>query len=143
MNRDLLFSKTIELISDVMDYESRYSSFSNKELTNMQSNILKILYFSRPKNLSELSKCLNINLPNCSREVKNLVNKGYLLKKSTTDDKRVTEIHLSDKGVSFIENFITIIKKDFMTSISHLSDSDVEMSLDSIETLTKNIFKTR
>ena len=49
-------------------------------------------------NISEISKYLSITPPSATEFVKNLINKGYLQKKVSPNDKRCIEITLTDEG---------------------------------------------
>lgn len=105
MTRDLFFQKIAGFISAVYSLETELSAFSqDPRLTPQQQTLLRILFFSGPQNLSQLSHCMNMNLPNCSREVKKLSLTGFLHKQGSQEDKRIIEISLSPEGKNLIES---------------------------------------
>ena len=70
-------------------------------------------------NISEISKHLSITPPSATEFVKSLINKGYLQKNVSENDKRFIEITLTDEGnkivndlkIYFNDLFSGIIKK--------------------------------
>ncbi|MDC7231618.1 MAG: MarR family transcriptional regulator, partial [Spirochaetales bacterium] len=99
MTKDDLFFRAADLITKIHDMEADLEAQGgDHEITSLQSNLLKILYFSGPQNLSGLSHCMHMNLPNSSREVKKLTELGYIQKTSSPDDRRKTELSLTVRG---------------------------------------------
>ncbi len=141
MNRDDLFNKTVELISKVYDLEAKLTNKkTDDDVTSLQVNILKILYFSCSKNLSSLSECLNINLPNCSREVKKMTKLGYIEKKVSDIDKRRTELSLTPDGNYKVESFLLDMKNNFFKKSGDMTEDKINRCIESIDFLQKEIF---
>ena len=65
-------------------------------------------------NISEISKNLSITPPSTTEFVKNLIKKGYLEKKINLNDKRFSEITLTDEG----ERIVVEIKNYFNSLFS-------------------------
>ncbi len=140
MMKDDLFNKTVSLISKVYELEVALDSPENYiDVTDLQLNLLKVLYFSCSKNVSSLSQCLNINLPNCSREVKKLTVKGFIEKKTSQSDKRQTELALTKLGNSKVEYFLSNMKKNFFSRDKVWTDEKLKLCLDSIDTLMEEL----
>ena len=55
-------------------------------------------------NISEISKNLSITSPSTTEFVKNLINKGYLEKHVSQNDKRFIEITLTDDGKKIVQD---------------------------------------
>ena len=141
MNKDDLFDRTAHLISKIHDLEARLSRQGGDEhVTAQQFDLLKILYFSVPKNLSELSKCMNINLPNSSREVKKLTQLGYIQKSSSIEDKRKTELSLTTEGRTKVEEFLEKMKDDFFDQYGDWTEERIERCIKSIDVLEEELF---
>ena len=112
MDRDRAFEKLAELISNLHQLEdSLLHEVRPGDLTDLQLQVLTILLFSGPKNLSALSGCLNINLPNCSREVRKLSEKGLVRKEASPEDGRITLVFLSDEGLARVQGFFLQMKR--------------------------------
>lgn len=141
MDKEDLFNRTTGLILNVHELETALTKdLDIKNVTSLQLNILKILYLSNSKNLSDLSSCLNINLPNCSREIKKLTINGYVTKRSSDNDKRITEITLTELGRDMVYNILNKMKESYFKNKSDLSDEMVEECIKSINTLQKYLF---
>lgn len=141
MNKDDLFGKTLGLISKVHYLEAKLAN--NKavaDVTTLQLNLLKILYCSCTRSISSLSECLNINLPNCSREVKKLTKKGYIEKKVSELDKRKTEISLSNTGQHKVESFLLEMKDNFFKKNADMTEDQINKCIIYIDYLQKKIF---
>lgn len=65
-------------------------------------------------NISEISKNLSITSPSTTEFVKNLINKGYLEKHVSQNDKRFIEITLTDDGKKIVQD----LKKYFNSLFS-------------------------
>ena len=141
MTIDDLFNRTVHLISKIHDLEARIDIKNGEyDVTSQQLDLLKILYFSSPKNLSGLSKCMNINLPNSSREVKKLTQLGYIQKNSSIEDKRKTELALTAKGKVKVEGFLEKMKDDFFTQCGEWTEKRIERCIKSIDVLEEELF---
>lgn len=60
--------------------------------------------------VSDLSTALNLPRPGVTRTVSSMVEKGYLNKISSKEDRRVTYIEISDEGMALFEKF----NKDYL-----------------------------
>ncbi len=141
MTKDDLFNRTARLISRIHDFEAKLTEQGGDEhVTAQQFDVLKILYFTSQKNLSELSKCMNINLPNSSREVKKLTQLGYIQKSSSIEDKRKTELSLTTEGRTKVEKFLEKMKDDFYAQGGVWTVERIERCIKSIDVLEEELF---
>lgn len=140
MTKDDFFSRTANFISKIHDLEARLSTQGEDDhVTAQQFEILKILYFSAQKDLSGLSKCMNINLPNSSREVKKLTQLGYIHKSSSIEDKRKIELSLTAEGRMKVEESLVKMKDDFFIQNEDWTEERIERCIKSIDILEKEL----
>lgn len=138
--KDELFIRTGGFISKIYELEAKLDrQMGDREVTTLQLNLLKILYFDSSRNLSSLSKCLNINLPNCSREVKKLTTQGFVSKVTSTEDKRQTTISLTEKGRIKVETLLQHMKNTFFAHNEDWTDEKIQRCLDSIDQLEREL----
>lgn len=140
MDRDIMFSRIIGFISKVHGIEATFKDIKVGELTNLQQEMLLILYLSCSYTLSGLSECLNINLPNCSREVKKLTESGYVQKSISTVDKRKTELQLTTFGSEQVEQYLYTIKESFYKSRTDFNDDKIDRIISAIDLLEQEVF---
>lgn len=67
-------------------------------LSPLQYNILEYVYFKHQTTISEISKCHYLSMPNASREVRKLIEKGMLRKTTDSRDRRSQLISLDEAG---------------------------------------------
>lgn len=141
MTKDDLFNRTARLIAKIHDFETKFSDQGGDgEITALQYDLMQILFFSGKKNLSGLSHCLNINLPNSSREVKKLTTMGFIEKNKSLEDKRKTEITLTEKGILKIESSLAVMKEQFFSQSTDWSPERIKRCISSIDSLEKELF---
>ena len=68
------------------------------ELSQIQYNILEMIFFTPTKGISDFSECLGLSMPNASRETRKLVEKGFLTKEQSKDDRRKYLLMVTKKG---------------------------------------------
>ena len=140
MDKDQLFQKILYFISALHQMEdSLLSSGTGSDITDTQANLMTILYLSGSRNLSSLSSCLHINLPNCSREVKKLTQKGYIRKESSPRDRRIIEISLSSEGRTFMELTFSALKNTFFKNTGDWNVSRLERVYSAIQVLEQDL----
>jgi DNA-binding MarR family transcriptional regulator len=88
---------------------------------------------------SELSKRLNLSLPNTSRGVNTLYQLGYIIKTQDENDKRIGYITLSIEGVELVKKFLDVYQEKFFEKLGHLSENEID-DLNVSFTTIKNIF---
>jgi DNA-binding MarR family transcriptional regulator len=141
MDQDIIFKRTAAFISDLHNLESSLSGSTGKgTLTPLQQNLLRILYFSNPKTLSSLSECMNMNMPNTSREVKKLAQQELIVKSQSPDDKRIIELSLAEKGNKIVEFWLEKMKTAFFQNSGSWDDARSRCFLDSLSVLEKELF---
>ncbi len=141
MTKDDLFNRTTGLILKIHELESSLSNPNgDDEVTALQLDLLTVLYFACSKNLSDLSHCLSINLPNCSREVKKLTLKGFLKKNKCHCDRRKTEIALTTLGTNKVEAILHEMKESFFKQNSNWNKQKIKRCIDSINILETELF---
>ena len=131
-----MFERTLQFITEIHQLEDRMNDQSvNSDLTVIQQKLLQILYFSSPKNLSTLSKCMNMNMPNCSREVKKMVQLNYIQKSCPLEDRRITELSLSLEGIKKEEALLKHMKENFTRQYKHYGEDQIKLLIHAMDTL--------
>ncbi len=139
MNKDYLFNRIVGLISGLHGLEAKLSSDKTDDVTALQMNLLMILFFSSYSSMSSLSKCLGINLPNCSREVKKLTNMKLVKKNVSASDKRKTELSLTDIGRKRVESFLNEMKDNFFKEKQNWTDEKIKKCVENIDNIERDI----
>ncbi len=112
---------------------------SNK-ITPQQHSILEYIFFSKEVTTSQVADCLNISLPNASRELKKLFKLDLIVKESNAKDKRMTTISLSDSGQNLMLHTFERIQKKFWEQSGELSKDDMNAIISAMDILEKKVF---
>ncbi|MFA9378495.1 MAG: MarR family winged helix-turn-helix transcriptional regulator [Lachnotalea sp.] len=113
------------------------------EITPMLSRMLNEIHLQGKTTSSELSKHLNLSLPNTSRAVNTLYQLGYINKTQDVNDKRIGYITLSIEGVELVKQFLVIYQEKFFEKLSHLSEAEIEHLNESFSTIKDLFIKMR
>ncbi|NRG33293.1 MarR family winged helix-turn-helix transcriptional regulator [Niallia circulans] len=99
MNEEPFFQQFITFTASV--YQLKHALTNDlrpNDLTPIQYSILEYVSINQPVILSEISDCLQISLPNTSRELKKLTKKNLIMKFTDEKNRRKQFISLSDEG---------------------------------------------
>lgn len=109
-------------------------------LTPVQFKILEYVAANSPTTLSHLSDCLQMPLPNTSRELKKLEEKNLCTKKSGTKDRRKQYICLSKDGEDLIHEIFKKVESKFLDRLKDDSQRDLEDIDNALELLSMKVF---
>ena len=91
-------------------------------------------------NISEISKNLSITPPSATEFVKNLINKGYLEKNISQEDKRSIEITLTDEGEKIVQDLKNYFNSLFYGIIERLGKEKSNLLIELLDIV--NIYFT-
>lgn len=140
MNKDELFTHAIHFFSSVIDtVHDLTRQIDIDDLTKIQYKILELIYFNPTSTPSEINQCLNLNMPNTSRELSKLELKGLIVKTTDLQDKRKVYISLSETGLALMEHALAQIKQKFLKSTSDLSEDDISEIIKAIHIIQSKL----
>jgi DNA-binding MarR family transcriptional regulator len=140
MEKEQIFQRIVKFLSKIDQMKDDVlQEISGRDLTNLQRDILTILDLSGKKNLSALSECMHMNMPNCSREVKKLVQYGYIQKEGSCLDKRVIELSLTDSGRDVVEGLMERMKEIYFRKAGEWDSHRTERVQAALEVLEKDL----
>ena len=113
-------------------YEKVFEKLQDKEatLTTVEAFCMEIIYALDRPTVAEFASITNISSPNAAYKINNLVNKGYLKKVQSEDDKREYHLEVTDK---YLNNY-NISYRYIETVIKRIEE---RFSPEEIETLVK------
>jgi DNA-binding MarR family transcriptional regulator len=82
----------------VLMEESAKEQFNFKELTLTQMHYLETINQLRNPNLTELSSEMNLTKPTVKVAIDKLIEKDFIYKVQSDEDRRSTHLHLTEKG---------------------------------------------
>ena len=90
-------------------------------------------------NISEISKNLSITPPSTTEFVKSLINKGYLEKNISQNDKRSIEITLTESGKKIVKDLQSYFNSLFYGIIERLGKEQSDLLIELL-TIVNNYF---
>lgn len=119
---DQLFKKFVRFTTAVHEITSEMSKGLHMDtVTPAQYRVLEYIYVSEPVTLSQISECMDMSMPNTSREMKKLTDKGLCEKLIDAADRRKQYIRLSERGRDLMNQAFQVIEARFLEHTKSLS----------------------
>lgn len=103
--------------------------------------VMYFLYNNKIATISEVSSQLSISKQQMSPIIDKLVKKGFVKKQCMSNDRRYSQIYLSDEGLNLILEHRKKQQVNFTNYITDLSDSDAEKFDESVKIVKLMISK--
>lgn len=91
--------------------------------------------------ISELANAKNISRPAISQAVDALVNKGFLMRTQSTEDRRFVDLTLTDSGNALLDAVFKETRAWMRELLGDLSAEELETIASAMETLKKTLNK--
>lgn len=126
-----LFNEILKLEEEAIITEE----FSN--ITNNDMHIIEAIGPSGKNTMSVVAKKLGITAGSLTTAVNGLVNKKYVIRKRSDQDRRVVFLQLTDKGVRAYEHHRDYHRQMTDAVISHLSEDEIPVLLKTLDGLSR------
>lgn len=93
--------------------------------------------------ISDISDALNIPRPGVTRTVKEMEAKGYLCKRTSSHDGRITYISITPKGKELSERYNKQYFNRLAPFLEDISEEDIECTIQTIERFYKVMVERR
>ncbi|AIQ61564.1 MarR family winged helix-turn-helix transcriptional regulator [Paenibacillus borealis] len=137
MDNNHLFQKFVAFSAAVHQITNDITKDVKSEgLTPLQYKILEYIAVSQPVTLSEISDCMQMSMPNTSRELKKLSEKGVCARITDPDDRRKQGITLSAAGEALMNESFQQIAVRFEQRIQDTTAEErkeIERALDLLQ----------
>lgn len=119
--------------------ESKLKEKGLKDLIPSHGNILTVLYENDYKlTMKEIAELIGKDKSTVTSLVNKLLKLGYIKKEKKEEDKRVTYIILTKKGLEIKDTFKEISKEVYETAYKDFSKKDKEVFLESLKRMNNN-----
>jgi len=91
----------VKLFKDILEIEAKClitEEFSDISYNDM--HIIEAVGIEEPRNMKTVAKLMSVTTGTLTKAVDALCSKGYVIRKRSTEDKRVVQLWLTDKGKS-------------------------------------------
>ncbi|GMK46861.1 MarR family winged helix-turn-helix transcriptional regulator [Paenibacillus glycanilyticus] len=141
-SKDKLFGQMVSHIaaSHQLHYDMT-KGMPMDDITPLQYEIMEFLTVKQPITLSEISECKGISMPNTSREIRKLTEKGLCEKIEDREDRRKQYIRLSTLGEEKMGMAFGHMRQLFLQQIEHVPEADLARISEALEVLGTTIFR--
>ncbi|MFC5450068.1 MarR family winged helix-turn-helix transcriptional regulator [Paenibacillus aestuarii] len=142
MDKKDLFYQAVSFITSV--HQTTYELTKQVplgDITPVQYGILEYIAVAQPVTPSEISECKHISMPNTSRELKKLSEKGLCEKYDAPDDKRKQFIRLSAAGQTFMNEAFAHMEKQFLERLGAATEDELNRIAQAMEVLKAGLFR--
>lgn len=142
MDKKELFYQAVSFITSVhqVTYDMT-KDFALGDITPVQYGMLEYIAVSQPVTLSQISDCKHISMPNTSRELKKLTDRGLCEKYDAPEDKRKQYIRLSPDGQSFMNAAFAHMETQFQHRLRHATEADLGRIAEAMKVLQGSLFE--
>ena len=89
----------VNLFNHVMDVESdAVITEEFADITNNDMHIIEAVGVSEPRKMSDIAKRLNVTVGTLTTNMNGLDKKGYIIRERSSQDKRVVNVTLTERG---------------------------------------------
>lgn len=143
MDQKLLFQQLVSFITSVHQVKHEVTKgIPVGDVTPVQYSILELIAVEQPITVSQISDCMDMSMPNTSRELKKLMDKELCLKYDAADDRRKQYIRLSPSGEELMNKAFAHIWEQVSERIKDASDEELVRISQAMELLQSTMFRT-
>lgn len=126
VSKEVLFDQLASLIASAHQLHFEMTKdLPMDDITPLQYEILEFLSVKQPITLSQLSECKGMSMPNTSREIKKLTDKGLCEKLDDAEDRRKQYVRLSASGEARMAECFAHMKQLFMQRVEGAQDTEL------------------
>lgn len=132
----------VELINNIWDLEGNAVITDEfKDITNNDMHVIEAIGIGKAKNMSAVAKKLNITLSSLTTAINSLVRKAYVERQRSSEDRRVVEIRLTEKGEKAYLHHEEYHNQMIKAAISEMSPEEIPILVKMLKNL-KVFFET-
>ncbi|MFV0361993.1 MAG: MarR family winged helix-turn-helix transcriptional regulator [Suipraeoptans sp.] len=127
----------VKLINEIWELEEKAIITPEfKDLSNNDMHVIEAIGLEEENSMSPIAKKLNITVGSLTTAMNNLVNKKYVVRSRSEEDRRVVYVKLTNKGVKAYRHH-----EEYHTQMTHailekLSDEEIPVLMKTLDGLT-------
>lgn len=141
LDKEAFFQQFVAFTASVHQISADITKDVRSEtVTHLQYKILEYVAVRQPLTLSDISECMNMSLPNASRELKKLIEKSLCQKTAAPGDRRKQYIQLTEEGSAMMDEAFRVIRGRFMERISGIPEEEFTAIQQAVRLLQEKVF---
>ena len=132
----------VKLFKDILEIEAKsLITEEYKEITYNDMHIIEAVGLGEGDKMSNIARKLGITVGSLTTSMNALVNKKYVLRERSEEDRRVVNIHLTPKGEKAYHHHAEFHKKMVEAILEHITEDEIPVLTKALEGLYQ-FFKT-
>lgn len=132
----------VHLFNEIWELESKAVITEEfKDITNNDMHIIEAVGLGEGNNMTAIAKKLKITVGSLTTSMNSLVNKKYVVRERSAQDRRVVNIRLTKKGEKAYYHHEDFHKKMTEAVVSALSEDEIPVLVKMLDSLS-DFFKT-
>ncbi len=127
----------VELINEIWELEEKAIITEEfKDLTNNDMHVIEAIGLGEDSNMSTIAKKLNITVGSLTTAMNSLVNKKYVVRKRSEEDRRVVYVMLTEKGKAAYQHHEDYHRQMTRAILDKLSEEEIPVLIKTLDALT-------
>ena len=128
----------VNLINEIWELEEKAIITEEfKDLTNNDMHVIEAIGLGAGNNMSSIAKKLNITVGSLTTAVNNLVNKNYVERSRSEEDRRVVYVNLNEKGINAYHHHEDYHRQMTQAIIDKLDKEELPVLMKTLDALTE------
>ncbi len=128
----------VNLINEIWELEEKAIITEEfKDLTNNDMHVIEAIGLGAGNNMSSIAKKLNITVGSLTTAVNNLVNKNYVERSRSEEDRRVVYVKLTEKGINAYHHHEDYHRQMTRAIIDKLDKEELPVLMKTLDALTE------
>lgn len=117
----------ISLFEDIHNkFMDNFNKKKENDITDSENHYLNIIYTLKKLTLTKFAEVAKVTKPAATQIINKFVNKGYVIKKISENDKRVCYIELTEQIKKYLNDSYNKLNKMYKDCLSFLSEDELE-----------------
>lgn len=132
----------VHLFNEIWELEGKaVITEEYKDITNNDMHIIEAVGLGEGNNMSAIAKKLKITVGSLTTSMNSLVNKKYVVRERSAQDRRVVNIRLTKKGEKAYHHHADFHRKMTEAVVSALSEDEIPVLVKTLDSLS-DFFKS-
>ena len=128
----------VKLFNNVMDIEEKAVITEEfKDLTNNDMHVIEAVGTGDGRNMSSIARKLNITVGSLTTAMNSLVNKKYVVRRRSEEDRRVVFVKLTPKGIRAYKHHEDYHRQMTQAVVDKLDEKEMPVLLKTLDALSE------
>ena len=128
----------VNLINEIWELEEKAIITEEfKDLTNNDMHVIEAIGLGDGNNMSSIAKKLNITVGSLTTAMNSLVNKKYVERRRSEEDRRVVFVKLTDRGVKAYRHHEDYHRQMTRAILDKLDEAEIPLLVKTLDALSE------